>query len=117
MRIYANVINTRSFRMKKILLAVVICLGLTACGEAPAGKITGGGALSGSYLVEGRGHAKLTFTSDSVALSTQDGSDGVFKYKVNGKNVTIIGFVPSEWYINESGSLANRMNTEIYIKQ
>lgn len=107
--------------MKKILLAVVICLSLVACGEKNSvEKITGGSGLSGSYVSSNHGVVTLKFEPNgSVTVLTRDGSDTTLTYKIAGDKITIPGMAPSEYYINKDGNIAkvNFADNEIYIKK
>ena len=98
--------------MKKILLAVVICLGLVACGEKSK--------VEGSYVSNGRAFEKLTFATNgsSVSYATNDGFGGAeLQYKIDGNKVTITGLVPSEYFINKDGNLTNNITSQVYIKK
>lgn len=99
--------------MKKILSALCICVALTACGEKSS--------IEGSFESKNRSGevvAAITFKSNNIAsLTTLDGSGGEFKYKIDGNKIQITGLVPSEYYINEGGNLANSVNRDVYTKK
>lgn len=106
--------------MKKILLALCICVALTACGEKNSiEKITGGSGIDGSYVVT-TGHSADTFKFQKNGMMTQsalDGSHAELAYKIDGHKISIQGVVPSEYYLNKDGDLANYVNREVYRKK
>lgn len=105
--------------MKKIFAVIFLAAAMTGCGGSEKSGVAGTSAgIAGIYTSNGRAHTVFTFKNDgTMLLSAQDGSGGTFNYKVEGKNLTVKGIVPSEYHLDENGNLTNEMNRDVLVKK